>query len=108
MRHDVQSNRYDLGKVLSQTNNDRVKVGERVLGRVRGPEQLFKIRSARMHRREEELILASESLIEDRFGNAGGLRDLPRRGRMSQFAEDVARDPEHFVIGDRFLTPHTT
>src|SRR5262249_6708480 len=106
VHHHPQNQRKDLGKVLPETNDDRVQVRERVLRRVLGPEQLLEVRSPRAHRLEEELVLAAEALVEDSFGDAGGVRDLPCRRRMSLCAEDVSRDPEHLVVGDRLLAPH--
>src|SRR5262249_33979798 len=106
MRHHVQSQRNDLSKVFPKTNDDAVQVRERVLRRVRGAEQLLQVRSPWMHRREEELVLAAEALIEDCFRDAGGFGDLSCRRGMSLLAENAARDAEHFVIGNRLLAPH--
>src|SRR5262249_41641397 len=76
MHDHPQGQRKDIGKVLPKTNDDGVQVRERVLRGVLGPEQLLEVRSPWAHRREEELVLAAEALIEDGFGDAGGVRDL--------------------------------
>src|SRR5262245_43593156 len=102
----MQSERNDFGKVLPKSADDRAQVIQRVPRRVHRAKQLLKVGSLRVHRREEELVLAAETLIEDRFRDAGSLRDLPCRRRMSVLAEEVARDVEHFVVGNRFLAPH--
>src|SRR5262249_13805378 len=64
------------------------------------------VRNSRMHRREEKVLLATEALIKDRFRDAGGLRNLACRRGMTLRAKDVARDPEHFVVGNRLVPPH--
>src|SRR5262249_10920256 len=89
-----------------KAHDDVMQVRERVLRGVLGTEQLLDVWSPRAHRGEEELVLAAEALIEDRFRDPGGLRDLPCRCGMSLLAEDVSRDPEHFIIGNRLLAPH--
>ena len=61
---------------------------------------------ARVHRGEKEGVFTAEALIEDRLRDPGGLRDLPRRHGMPVFAEEVARDPEDFVVGNRLGAAH--
>src|SRR4051812_40167359 len=79
----------------------------RVFGGILRTEQVLDIRPARVHRGEEEGVLAAEALIENRLRDAGGLRDLPRRRSMSVMAEDAARNAEDFIVGNRFGTAHT-
>ena len=106
MHHHAQGERDDLGEILAEPTEHGTQVFVRVVGRVLWAEQLLDIRPARVHRREEEGVLAAETLIEDRLRDTGGLRDLPRRHGMPVFAEDVARDPEDFVVGNRFGAAH--
>ncbi len=80
----------------------------RIVGWVLGTEQLLDVRAAGVHRGEEKGIFTTEALVQDRFGNPGGLRDFPRRRRMAVFTEHLACDPEDFVVGNRFGTAHAT
>jgi hypothetical protein len=106
MRHHAQGERDDLQEILAEPTEHTVQVFTRVISRILWTEQLLYIRASRMHRGEEEAVFAAEPLIEDRLGNPGGVRDLPRGHSMPVFAEEVARDPEDFVVRNRFGAAH--
>src|SRR5262245_24672729 len=106
MGQHAQGHRNDLGEMLPKTHHDRVQVRQRIFRRVLGTEQLLDVWASWAHRRVEKLVLAAEALIENRFRDAGGLRDLPCRRGMPMLAENVSRDTEHFVIGDRLQAAH--
>src|SRR5262245_23924657 len=96
----------DMSKMLSQAHGDGVQVAERVLRRIVRTEQLFYVGSPRVHRGKEQLVLAAEALIKNRFRDSSGASDLPRRCRMPVLAENVPRDAEHFVITNCLRARH--
>jgi hypothetical protein len=71
-----------------------------------GPEQGLDVRLARRHRREEELFLAAEALVEDALRDAGLPGDGTRRRRPARDAEDLPRDRQQLLIGDGPGTRH--
>src|SRR5262249_13446333 len=78
----------------------------RVVPRFLGTEQLFEVGSPRVHGGKKELVLAAESLIEDRFGDAGGFGDLAGGRGVPVLAEGVSGGFEHVIIGDCLLASH--
>src|SRR5262249_8503110 len=104
--HEPESERYDAGHVLPHPDDRLVKVFAAAAWRIGRPEKLLDIRARRAHCGEEQVVLAAETLVEDRLGNAGGVGDLAGGGRMTAGPENLARDAQHFVIGNRFGTGH--